>query len=70
MVRSFHVHLNQFLGSYALCIKTPKSEADLVRTRTHVTVWLVDWVLVIASHCFSSVGHFASRVRRFRVVCI
>ena len=29
-----------------------------------MTVWLVDWVLVIASHCFSSVGHFASNVRR------
>ena len=53
----------EFLGSYALCIKTPKSEADLVsqyvtlRTRTHVTVWLVDWVLVIARSLFSSVGH-------------
>ena len=25
-----------------------------LRTRTHVTVWLVDWVLVIASHCFQA----------------
>ena len=45
-----------FLGSYALCIKTPKSEANLVsmslRTRTHVTVRLVDWVLVIARSLF------------------
>ena len=46
-----------------VCIHTPKSEADFdcqfvtLRTRTHVTVWLVDCVLVIASHCFSSVGH-------------
>ena len=29
-----------------------------------MTVWLVDWVLVIASHCFSSVGRssFSSRL--------
>ena len=46
-----------------------KSEAHLVsqfvtlRTRTHVTVWLVDWVLVIASHCFE-VSAIASSVRR------
>ena len=26
-------------------------------TRTHVTVWLVDWVLVISRSGFSSVGH-------------
>ena len=32
-----------------------------------MTVWLVDWVLVIASHCFSSVGHFVSSVRRLYI---
>ena len=48
---------NLFWGSYALCIKTPKSEFVTLRTRTHVTVWLVDWVLVIARSLFSNVGH-------------
>ena len=101
------------MGSYALCIKTPKSEADLVSqgpvaqslvsasrwlrgiktyrfpwyltlvganhassnpgqyvtlgTRTHVTVWLVDWVLVILrGHCFQ-VSAIASSVRCLQI---
>ena len=32
-----------------------------------MTVWRVDWVLVIASYCFSRVGHFASIVRRLYI---
>ena len=55
-------------------MQTPnKSEADLdcqyvcqfvtLRTKTHVTVWLVDWILVIARHCFQ-VSAIASSVRR------
>ena len=53
-----------------ICIQTPKSEADLVsqfvtlRTRTHVTVWLVDWVLVIARSSFSTVKTRQDKTRQ------
>ena len=42
------------------------SQFVTLRTRTHVTVWLVDWVLVIASHCFQ-VSAIGSSVRRLYI---